>query len=442
LTSVDSILDDATCIVNPNSALQHRITALADSLLMRTRKAAARFPETRGALLGGSFAKGTWLPRHVDIDIFVKIDPSTSEARFEEVGLAVGAIATRGHPRGKKYAQHPYTEATVEGVRVNIVPCYSVIRGEWKSAADRSPFHVQLVKRLSQEKKTQIRLLKRFMKAVGVYGAEIQVQGFSGYVAEVLVLNFGDLKGVLRYFANFKPSSEERFFSLPDPVDARRDLAIAISRQKLGRMVLAAREFLRCPSAAYFRQMQGRNRRSMRREVAAVLFSHRALSEDTLWGELRKTTRHVVRHLEVNGFQIARSMAASDNARSSAILLIPEFFNLPELEQRVGPTVDRGKDVEAFLGANRKQARLVWVDDEARVRLLRHREYLRFDSLLNDISKGKTGQVGASEELRRGMEKSAVILRGAELERLAKKSKWLDAGIREITSDAIGTSES
>ncbi len=442
MTAFDSVLSSATPLVNPTPDVERKVTALADSLLRRTKKAAARYPETRGVVLGGSFAKGTWLPGHLDLDIFVKVDPSTPEVRFEEVGLAVGAVATRGYPRGKKYAQHPYTEARIEGIRVNIVPCYSVKKGEWKSAADRSPFHVQLVRGLSQEKKKQIKLLKRFMKAVGVYGAEIQVQGFSGYVAEVLVLKLGDLKGVLGFFASFRPSSKERLFSLPDPVDGRRDLAIAVSPEKLGRMVIAARDFLSRPSVAYFRQMRGRSRPSMRGEVVAVSFSHRALSEDTLWGELRKTTRHIVRHLEVSGFRIARSMAASDNKKSSAILLIPEFLSLPELEQRVGPTVDRGKDVEAFLGANSRQAKLVWVDEEARVRLLRPREYVRFDSLLKDVARGKTGQVGVSEELRRGMERSGVVLRGTQLEKAAKKSKWLDAGIREIVSDAIGIRES
>ncbi|MDA4125064.1 MAG: hypothetical protein OK438_06415, partial [Thaumarchaeota archaeon] len=83
-------------------------------------------------------------------------------------------------------------------------------------------------------------------------------------------------------------------------------------------------------------------------------------------------------------------------------------------------------------------AKLVWVDDEARVRLLRQRGYVKFDSLLKDIATGKTGPVGVSEELRRGMKRSAVVLRGAQLERSSSRSKWLDAGIREIVSDAIG----
>ena len=430
---------NAIGLVTPTVDMERGIGALARSLLLKTRRAAARFPETRGTLLGGSYAKGTWLPGYVDLDIFVRIDPKTPEDKFEQIGLAVGAAATRGFPQGKKFAQHPYTEAIVKGIRVNIVPCYSVRKGEWRSAADRSLFHVRVVRRLSAGRKTQIRLLKRFMKAVGVYGAEIETQGFSGYAAEVLVMRFRNLEGVLRYFAGFKPSSKERLFRLPDPVDGSRDLAIAISGEKLGRMVLASREFLRNPKEAYFHEMRGKNHPALRRTVFAVVFSHRPLSEDTLWGELKKTTKHIVRHLDMNGFRIARSMAASDNKLSSAILLIPEYDVLPAFEQRIGPTVDRKKDVEAFTSSNRKGAKLIWVDEEARARLLRPRRYVSLADLLADIVRGEAGPIGVSSGLEKGMKRSGSVLNGPSLAQAASASKWLDDGIREIVSDALGT---
>jgi len=389
--------------------------------------------------MGGSFAKGTWLPEHVDLDVFVRIDPATPVERFEEVGLDIGSAATRGYPIGKKYAQHPYTEATVEGVRVNIVPCFDVKAGEWMSAADRSPYHVKLVEGLSEDRKNQIRLLKLFMNGVGVYGAEIQRQGFSGYVAEVLVIKQGNFESVVRWFADYDIPADEKTFSLPDPVDEGRDLGIAVSGHSLGTMVLACREFLRRPSLAYFGEMRGKVHKSLDESVYAVLFSHRKMSEDTLWGELRKTLKHVVRHLEAHGFVIARAMAASDNITKSAILLIPELTELPAVEQRVGPTVDRRKDVESFISKNTKHSRLVWVDDDARVRLLSARKYTRLTDLLGDVMGGKAGPIGASKEIEDGMKKSGGVLHGRNLTKVASSSKWLRDGIREITSDAIGT---
>jgi len=439
MTTIAKVLERVTPQVSPSPKQLAGIAALASSLLRKTNLEASKFPETRGALVGGSFAKGTWVPKHVDLDIFVRFDPSVSKERFEEVGLAIGAAVTRGYPRGKKYAEHPYTEAVVEGVRVNIVPCYAVEPKMWKSAADRSPFHVDLVKNLPEETKTQVRLLKSFMKAVGVYGAEIETQGFSGYVAEVLIMTHGNLEGVLRWFADFHPASEERMFHLPDPVDDGRDLAIAVSLEKLGRMVLASRDFLRNPRRAYFVSVTGRARPAMKRCVVALVFSHSRLSEDTLWGELRRTMKHIVRHLEVNGFKIARSMAASNNLDRSAILIVPELSGLPELEQRVGPTVDRRKDVDAFLDSARSVSKLIWVDEEARVRFLRPRRYRKLSNLLEDLSKGRAGPVGASRELEKGMRRSAVVLQGSSLGRAASSSPWLMDGLREITTDALGT---
>ncbi|MDG7006730.1 MAG: CCA tRNA nucleotidyltransferase [Nitrososphaerota archaeon] len=438
MSRVSSVILEAQKLVIPSPAEEARIGKLARVLLARTKKFAARFPETRGVLVGGSFAKGTWLPGHVDLDIFVRFDPSTPEPEFEKTGLAIGAMATKGYPAGKKFAQHPYTEAILEGTRVNIVPCFAVKQGEWKSAADRSPFHVLLVQGLPETTKTQIRLLKQFMNTIGVYGAEIEKRGFSGYVAEVLVMKMGSLQRVAEWFAEEAAPKEGAQFTLADPVDKARDLGVAVSGESLGRMVLASREFLRRPGLAFFRRMSGRARPSIKKKVIAVAFSHKALSEDTLWGELRKTTRHLVRHVEMHGFAIARSMAASNNKDRSAILLIPEFSSLPELEQRVGPTVDRRKDVEAFVATNAKDSRLVWVDGEARVRLLRPRTYTLLTDLLTAVARGREGRIGASREIELGM-KSAAVLEGARLLRAASSAEWMRAGIREITSDAIGT---
>jgi len=410
MSRLSSVLSKAEKLASPADEEEERIGKLARSLLAKTRRSAARFPEARGVLVGGSFAKGTWLPGHVDLDIFVKLDPSTPEAVFERVGLRIGEATTLGYPAGKKFAQHPYTEATVEGMRVNIVPCFDVRKGEWKSAADRSPFHVDLVRKLSDKTKTQVRLLKLFMNAVGVYGAEIERRGFSGYVAEVLTMKLGSFEKVLAWFAEGTKPQEGKPFTLPDPVDEGRDLGIAVSGESLGRMVLASREFLRRPALTFFSKLPSRSRPSMRGDVLAVVFHHRPMGEDTLWGELRRTTKHVVRHVEVNGFTIARSMAASNNIDRSAIMLIPEVSELPGLQQRVGPTVDRRKDVEAFVASNAKGSRLVWVDDGARVRLLMPRRHTSLRGLLADLAKGREGPIGASREIELGMRKSASVL--------------------------------
>jgi len=40
--------------------------------------------------------------------------------------------------------------------------------------------------------------LKQFMKGIGVYGSELRRRGFSGYLTELLVINYGSFLGVLK----------------------------------------------------------------------------------------------------------------------------------------------------------------------------------------------------------------------------------------------------
>jgi len=442
LTSAEATVRRALALVKPTPDEEKALQQRAEFIVERSRRAARAFQEVRGVEFGGSFAKGTWLPGQADLDIFLKLDPATPEDRFEEIGLKVGAEATRGYPRGKKFAQHPYTEADVDGVKVNIVPCYDVKPKEWKSAADRSPFHVELVKKLAQEQKEQVRLLKRFMRGIGTYGAEIETEGFSGYAAEVLIMQHHDFLGVLNSFAEIKRESDGKLLHLPDPVDPNRDLARAISDEKTAQMVLASREFLSNPSMTYFGTMKGRSRPTMKDNVVALIFSHPKLSEDTLWGELKRTVRHVQRHVEEEGFRLARAMAVSNNSERSAFLFLPEFGSLPDLEQRLGPTADRKAESEAFVRVNRRRARLIWVDDEARLRVLQKRDYVELESFLKEMVRSGTRGIGASASVGRGIARTGRVVSGRQLVRVAVSSPWLRAGLVKIASDTVGTGSS
>ena len=105
----------------------------------------------------------------------------------------------------ERFAEHPYLEIFIEGYRVDIVPCYDAKPGEWQSATDRTPYHTDYIRsRLKQEAYvTKCGLLKRFMQGIGVYGAEIKIGGFSGYLCELLVMKFGSFAKVVEAFAHY-----------------------------------------------------------------------------------------------------------------------------------------------------------------------------------------------------------------------------------------------
>jgi tRNA nucleotidyltransferase (CCA-adding enzyme) len=437
--AIERVLKQARPMVIPGLDARRETVRVAEKVMSRVKEAARPHAEVAGVVMGGSFAKDTWLPGDVDIDVFVKISPSVDESKFEEVGLAVGRAALRGYKPGKKYAQHPYTEATVDGFKVNVVPCYDVKPGEWRSAADRSVHHVTFVRdNLDEEARVQVRLLKRFMKAVGVYGAEIEKEGFSGYATEVLIHDYETLESTLGSFAVFVPDSKEEYFTLFDPIDDKRDLGKAMSRETVARMVIASRAFLEKPSLAFFKQVRGRARPRLQKTAYVIAFEHEELSEDTLWGELRRSARQVAKHLREEGFEVARVEAASDRLRSSAIIILPVVEALPRLEERVGPGVEIQEGAKSFVAKNRDASELIWVGEDGRLRLLAVRRFTSLGKLLEEILESRVGSIGVSKEVGEALKRSGRVLRGQRLAKEAARKAWLREGLARTLSDSVG----
>jgi tRNA nucleotidyltransferase (CCA-adding enzyme) len=379
--TIEGVLAKALALCNPTAAEEKRITAVAEEAKkLVEQKSKAASSEVREIIFGGSFAKGTWLHGDADIDIFLKVDPSVSEERFEKLGVEIGRQALRKYKPKLRYSDHPYVEATVRGIRINVVPCYDVQRGQWKSAADRSPFHTQyIMETLDVAKKEQVRLLKKFLKSTGIYGAEISTGGFSGYVSEVLIAKYGSLEGALAAAAEFRQGQVvsvgdydadiSKGFSSPlviiDPIDPRRNLGTAISPESVGRFALAARAFLHNPSEKFFARQKPSVNKKLYRNVLVVEFSHRERSPDTIWGQLKRSANSVAKQLELAGFTVFRTTCNTDEKKSGAFAFLLESLALPEYMMRKGPEIARAKDTESFVMAARSLA--MWADREIRV---------------------------------------------------------------------------
>src|SRR5919112_445369 len=120
------------------------------------------------------------IKKDMDIDIFILIDKNTTEPDFEKIALDVGFKCLKNYHPITRYSEHPYVEGYVslknnkEYLRLNVVPCYKVEQGQWKSSADRSQYHTEYMKKmLTTEQKNHIRILKAFLKGIGIYGAEL-----------------------------------------------------------------------------------------------------------------------------------------------------------------------------------------------------------------------------------------------------------------------------
>ncbi len=188
-SNVETVLKKVLATVTPSAEERERVQLLAEDLVEKVRMAAENAGVKAKVRVEGSVAKDTWISGAPDIDIFMQVPQATPREAFGTVCLNIAKEATKGSEQVERFAEHPYLETTINKTRINIVPCYQAKPGEWKSATDRTPFHTDyVISRLNQELRGQIRLLKQFMKGIGVYGAEIKVGGFSGYLCELLVL--------------------------------------------------------------------------------------------------------------------------------------------------------------------------------------------------------------------------------------------------------------
>ena len=156
----------------------------------------------------GSIARQTWLRGDHDLDVFMLFDPSLSREALEEQGLSlarhIAALFTsRFH---EKYAEHPYINAIIDDIDVDLVPCYKVESAEKiQSAVDRTPFHTWYITDKINGLIDDVLLLKRFAKAGGIYGSDQMTEGFSGYLCELLILHYGGFTPLLQAASGWRP---------------------------------------------------------------------------------------------------------------------------------------------------------------------------------------------------------------------------------------------
>jgi tRNA nucleotidyltransferase (CCA-adding enzyme) len=373
-------------------------------------------------IVGGSFAKGTWLEIDTDIDFFVMIEPTVERNEFEELGKSVGFHALKKYSPYLRYSEHPYVEGTVNGIRINIVPCYKVQLNKWKSAADRSPFHTIFMEtKLDELLKSEVRVLKRFLKSIGIYGSQISISGFSGYVTEVLILKYGSFRNVLQTFAELRPnyivslespdqSAIEKFRSpiiIIDPIDSNRNLGAAISAECLAKFVLASRLFLKAPSIKFFMKSSRSNTKiisDIKSTLLIIDFKIQIRSPDILWGQLKKKLTSISNQLANAGFEIIKKFCFTDEQEHAAFIFMIKYTNLPKINLNVGPKIFLKNETDSFIKKRGEKSIMIWTDDMTIVSI-EEREKTSIKEhtnqiIQNDIESGKP--IGISLDLKNG----------------------------------------
>ena len=368
----------------PPKKLQEKKQRIAKKACDLVSQCIEKYSQVVGFEIGGSYAKGTWLPEKADIDIFVKFNKKTPEKNFRNIGTEIGFQSLKKYKPYTRHAEHPFVEAIIDGTRVNIVPCYDVNKGEWQSATDRSIYHTKFMsQKLSDSLKGEVRILKKFFLHIGVYGAEIAKEGFSGYVSEVLISYFGSFEKTIKKISELKKGQvigkSTRKFDSPvviiDPVDNNRNLGTAISMDNLGRFVLASRAFLKKPSKKFFKKPVSKRIMKNNDKIIVVQFRFKDRSDDIIWGQIKRASNALKTQLELGGFTVLRNSSVKDEKENAALIFLLHAKKIENSLVRSGPEISSKEHCEKFIGANLKKSQLMWINNEGKIQSLQKRKH-------------------------------------------------------------------
>jgi tRNA nucleotidyltransferase (CCA-adding enzyme) len=450
--------------VTPKKRERAKIDALANELEKKVVGASKALGIEAKVRLEGSIAKDTWLSEEPDIDIFMRVPKTIPRKSLGGVCLKIARKATEGSKQIERFAEHPYLEAIVDGVRVNIVPCYSVTRGEWLSATDRTPYHTDYVKkRLNKQMRGEVRLLKKFMKGIDVYGAEIKIGGFSGYLCELLILNYKSFTNTLKTFAQLKQrmvTDIENYYKgrenelqllfreplvIVDPVDKGRNVASAVQPQKLYTFVAAAQAFLRNPNLKFFyphettaltvKELEhklGRRKSS----IIFLTFGKVDAVPDVLWGQLYKSQKSLHKLVQLNDFNILRDLPWSDEKTLSIFVFELEQSSLPTVKKHLGPPLEKGQECEKFLKKHLDNLGTVsgpYIEGGRWVVEIR-RKYIDACNLLEERLKDGGRSAGVAEQISQILHKRFKIFVNEEISEIYEKNSKFAKFLTEFLS--------
>ncbi len=415
MKNIEELLARLSIELRPRHETLEKARTLADRLV----KGVEEYFGPGTASIEGSYAKGTMVRSREEVDVFIHFKPGVPVERAAEQVLVNGLELIRqlGGSVRLRYASHPYVEGFVDGLRVNLVPCYDTEPGKWITPVDRTPYHTKYVKSMLDERMADdVRLLKAFLMNDGLYGAEIRYKGFSGYVCELLIIKTGSFLKLLERVAAWRPpillDGDKNIFRdspliLPDPVDGSRNAASAVSITTLSKFIMKSKLFLRKPSEHYFTDTLSINTQLNVRSFVGILLEVPERPPDILWGELNKTVDGLVRGLENNGFKPFRWDCWTEN-RTAVIIIELENLSLPKVYLHVGPPVWSRNAVE-FIEEQIKKQDIVaypWIYGE-RLFSLRRRKHTNAVQLIKDLI--EEDRVSVSKELRPFLKASQIV---------------------------------
>ncbi|MBE6528865.1 MAG: CCA tRNA nucleotidyltransferase [Thermoplasmata archaeon] len=342
------------------------LQGISERLIQRTRDYFKEKGLDVDVRLAGSFAKGTYLTDQ-DFDLFMLFPMDVPRKEMEDIGLQAGRDIINGE---LVYSEHPYMTGYFEGVETDMVPCYLLPSTDHiVTAVDRTPFHTEYMNsHLTDDEKDQVKLLKKFMKGIGAYGAEQDSRGFSGYICEVLVVKYHSFRAVLEAAVQWKKGETivvekagphmKSALVIYDPVDPKRNAASSIHEDTLALFQTAAEAYLKNPDERFFfpkertaldqAELEWICAKHRTRLVSAVFEKPQGVNDDNLQAQLWRTQYALEKKFGEFDFEVVRAVHMM---RDQSLYVVFELKSdmLSENHKHRGPPVRVKKASEDFL---------------------------------------------------------------------------------------------
>lgn len=368
----------------------------------------------------GSIARSTNLKGDSDVDIFMLFDRSVSRESLSKKGLEYGkklVDTKKGERYEIKYAEHPYVRVYLNsGIKADIVPASKIENAEsMATSVDRTPMHTEFVNSsITNKQRDDVRLLKYLLKAHGIYGAEAKTGGFSGYLCELLIIQFGSLLKFLEWACSVKPpvtlypimkkavaEDEESFrkfgkrLIVIDPVDINRNVAAAVSEESFAKLVLVARAFISNPTLKSFYGSGFTSSKSeefiygfMKKsglQFITLEFGISDKSPEIIWPQVNKTAKKIEDLLCNNGFETTFSMSWIDGNEALIMMALP----VQSVKSRMikGPDIFKTENTSQFIEKHGRG--MGFLIRESTLYALEKNRYPDAESIFGDIVKGK-----------------------------------------------------
>ncbi len=258
--------------ISPSKEERAKVIGQVNAFLSNLNSELKRVKVQAKAVLGGSYAKDTWLSGDYDVDVFVKFNLVHKEQNLSD--LLEKALKKWRHERIHGSRDYFWVR---DGIKYEIIPVLDIKKADQaENVTDFSPWHVEWVNKHGKTLKNDIRLAKKFCKGASCYGAESYIRGFSGHVLDILVIYFKGFIPLLKVARAWKPkvildynnvykgkallmlnkSKTEGPLILVDPIQPGRNAAAALTAENLDKFTAAAKSFLKKPSANCFVEKQ------------------------------------------------------------------------------------------------------------------------------------------------------------------------------------------